>query len=60
MEAPAFALALLVAELLYKFHSFSLECLCFLATWLVFSTALSFVSSRWPRLRSAPHAEESR
>jgi hypothetical protein len=30
-EAPSFALALIVAELFYKFHSFSLECVCFLA-----------------------------
>jgi len=27
--------ALLIAELFYKFHSFILECMAFLATWLV-------------------------
>ena len=27
--------ALVVAELFYKFHSFVLECMAFLATWLV-------------------------
>ena len=26
--------ALVVTEMFYKFHSFSLECLAFLATWL--------------------------
>lgn len=32
-EAPALAAALVVAELFYKFHSFSLECISFLGTW---------------------------
>ena len=36
-EAPCFGLSFLTAELLYKFHSFTLECLAFLATWFVFS-----------------------
>jgi len=31
-----FVPALAVSELFYKFHSFLLECLAFLATWLVF------------------------
>jgi len=35
-QAPALAAAWLVAELFYKFHSFSLECAAFLATWFVF------------------------
>jgi hypothetical protein len=39
-ELPTFAGSLLIAETFYKFHSFSLECLAFLATW----TALSWVS----------------
>jgi hypothetical protein len=42
-EAPAFLLALLIAELFFKFHSFTLECLGFLATWYVISAALSLV-----------------
>jgi hypothetical protein len=29
----ALAAALLIAEFFYKFHSFTLECLAFLATW---------------------------
>ena len=33
---PSGALALVVAELFFKFHSFTLECLAFLATWFVF------------------------
>jgi hypothetical protein len=37
VEAPSFALSLVVAEFFYKFHSFTLECLAFLATWLAAS-----------------------
>jgi hypothetical protein len=34
-EAPAAAGALIIVDLFYKFHSFTLECLAFLATWYV-------------------------
>jgi len=34
-QLPAFGLALFVAEVFYKFHSFLLECGAFLATWFV-------------------------
>ena len=40
-EAPGFVVSFLIAELFYKFHSFSLECLAFLATWY----GLSWVQS---------------
>jgi hypothetical protein len=33
LEVPSFAIALLVAEVFYKFGSFSLELLAFLPTW---------------------------
>lgn len=36
-EAPAIFGSFIVAELFYKFHSFTLECLAFLATWFVLS-----------------------
>jgi hypothetical protein len=39
-EAPSLVVAVVVAELFYKFHSFSLECLAFLATWFVLSAGL--------------------
>lgn len=38
-----FLAAFLVAEFFYKFHSFSLECIAFLATWLVFDWLLEKV-----------------
>jgi hypothetical protein len=34
-QLPAFTFSFLVAERFYKFHSFMLECLAFLATWYV-------------------------
>ncbi len=39
-QLPTLAAAWLVAELFYKFHSFSLECAAFLATWFVFDAAV--------------------
>lgn len=39
-EFIPFTLAFIVAELFYKFGSFSLECVAFFATW-------AFVSSMW-------------
>jgi len=32
-HAPSAVVAILVTELFYKFHSFTLECIAFLATW---------------------------
>ena len=36
-EGPGLAISILIAELAYKFHSFTLECLAFLATWVAVS-----------------------
>jgi hypothetical protein len=44
-ELPTGLAAFIIAELFYKFHSFTLECLAFLATWLVFSWLASMVGS---------------
>jgi hypothetical protein len=40
-EMLALTAALVVAELAYKFHSFTLECLAFLATWALFSGTIA-------------------
>jgi hypothetical protein len=34
-QVPALALAWILAELFYRFHSFTLECGAFMATWVV-------------------------
>lgn len=38
-QAPQLAIALTIAEVLYKFHSFLLEAVAFLATWFVLGAA---------------------
>jgi len=42
-EGPCLLLSMLIAEAFYKFHSFSLEFLAMMATWLVLSYLLSSV-----------------
>jgi hypothetical protein len=37
--------SLVIAELFYKFHSFTLECLAFLATWYVLDRCVHFLRS---------------
>lgn len=47
-EAPMALASLLIAELFYKFHSFVLEFLAFLATWYV----LSLIANKASKLLS--------
>ena len=42
-ELAPFIVAFLVAELFYKFHSFTLECVAFLITWAILSYVQSLV-----------------
>jgi hypothetical protein len=42
-ELPAIGLAWLIAETFYKFHSFTLECLAFLATWFVIDAGIQLL-----------------
>jgi hypothetical protein len=44
-QAPAIGLSLLIAELFYKFHSFVLECIAFLFTWLIIEAIIQKLSS---------------
>ena len=39
-QVPALALTWIIAELFYKFHSFTLECGAFLATWFVLDAVI--------------------
>ena len=48
-EAPTFMGSLVIAELFYKFHSFTLECAAFLGTWYVLDAAVTFVGDLWKR-----------
>lgn len=42
-QVPSLLSALVLAELFYKFHSFVLECVAFLATWFVIEAAISLL-----------------
>jgi hypothetical protein len=48
-QLPAFAISLILAELFYKFHSFALECLAFLATWYIIDFIFQSVADRGQR-----------
>ena len=48
-QAPALVISLLVAEMFYKFGSFTLECLGFLATWFVLDAMFSLVARAFAR-----------
>lgn len=45
-EAIPISLSLIIAELFYKFHSFTLEALAFLATWYMLSAITSLLINR--------------
>ena len=45
-EAPAFAVAFVIAEIFYKFHSFALETGAFLVTWYGLSWIQSTIAGR--------------
>lgn len=49
-QVPALGLAFLIAELFYKFHSFTLECAAFLATWFVVDVAIQWLFSKFNRV----------
>lgn len=46
-QLPAIAGAWVIAELFYKFQSFTLECLAFLATWFVFDMLIQLIGHGW-------------
>ena len=43
-QAPALAGSLVIAELFYKFGSFTLECLGFLVTWFVLDAIFAAIA----------------
>jgi hypothetical protein len=58
-QAPSLLLAFLIAEFFFKWHSFTLECLGFLATWFVIDAAISHARSAWLARRGAAPAAQS-
>ena len=52
-QLPAIALSMVIAELFYKFHSFTLECLAFLATWYVVDWLIGLVLRHFPGYKAS-------
>ena len=48
-QAPALILSFASAELFYKFHSFTLECAAFLATWYLADHLTQNILDLWKR-----------
>lgn len=42
-QVPGITLSIIIAELFYKFHSFTLECLAFMVTWYVIDLVCNMV-----------------
>jgi len=48
-QAPILALSLVIAELFYKFGSFTLECIAFLATWYILDLVANFLTNAFKK-----------
>ena len=53
LRLPAFAIALSTAEIWFRFGSFALECLAFLAVWGALDILTTLAISRWQRSETA-------
>lgn len=51
-QAPVIAGSMIIAELFYKFHSFTLECIAFLATWFVLDAVQGIIRNQFTSHRS--------
>jgi hypothetical protein len=51
-QMPAMAASFVIAELFYKFQSFTLECGAFLATWFALDAIIQVVCSLLPAANS--------
>ena len=49
-EALSFLIALTIAEFVYKFGSFILECSAFLITWYLLGGIMKFISDTWNKM----------
>jgi hypothetical protein len=56
-QLPALAAAFLIAEVFYKFRSFALECLAFLATWFVIDVIVQQVARRLASASARPEPQ---
>ena len=57
-ELPSLVGAILLAEIFFKWGSFTLECIGFLVTWYILSAAISTLTELARRTGGAPKATE--
>jgi hypothetical protein len=55
-QMPTLIISFVIAELFYKFHSFTLECAAFLVTWFVLDAAVQLLAPQ----RAATSTGETR
>jgi hypothetical protein len=53
-QTPAFAVSFIIASLFYKFGSFALECVAFLATWFVIDAGIQLINRMRGRTQDRP------
>ena len=53
-QLPALIVSIIIAELFYKFHSFTLESLAFLATWFVVDALYRYISQAAGQQKNIP------
>jgi hypothetical protein len=58
-QLPTFTTSFLIAEFFYKFHSFALECIAFLATWFVLDLFAHGIVARFARRETTHGTTES-
>jgi hypothetical protein len=51
-QVPALVASIVIAEVFYKFHSFTLECVAFLATWFALDAVTQGLATLWRAGRS--------
>jgi hypothetical protein len=53
-QTPAFVASFVIASLFYKFGSFALECVAFLATWFVIDACIQLIVRMRGRTQERP------
>lgn len=54
-HVPTLGIAIVIAEVFYKFHSFTLECLAFLGTWYLLDGFLHMILRAINRKSNLPN-----
>jgi len=44
---PGLVISLIIAEIFYKFHSFTLECVAFLGTWFLIDLIIEVLANKF-------------